>query len=167
MGKLYPKRASTEKNRTAYSASTPRNWKIKAFLLNELFCFFQLVTEDATWGKKLKGYLASEWNIIDVIYLSMIFVAYSLSRFGGSREVARILYGMVTLLLWLRVIRLYQVRSQLMKWLLHNSVVDYAIVDKASFAASKLAITFLYDMSVVILEVHFSIYLFLCQIVNQ
>ena len=70
------------------------------------------MTEDATWSKKLKGYLASEWNIIDVIYLSMIFTAFGLSAIGSMREVSRILYGMVTLLLWLRVIRLYQVRDE-------------------------------------------------------
>ncbi|XP_075247301.1 transient receptor potential cation channel subfamily M member-like 2 isoform X2 [Convolutriloba macropyga] len=73
----------------------------------------QLVTEDATWSKKLKGYLASEWNIIDVIYLSMIFTAFGLSAIGSMREVSRILYGMVTLLLWLRVIRLYQAIGRL------------------------------------------------------
>ncbi|XP_063727035.1 transient receptor potential cation channel subfamily M member 2-like isoform X3 [Symsagittifera roscoffensis] len=73
----------------------------------------ELVTEDATWSKKLKGYLASEWNIIDVIYLSMIFTAFGLSAIGSMREVSRILYGMVTLLLWLRVIRLYQAIGRL------------------------------------------------------
>ena len=93
--------------------------------LPDFLSLFQLVTEDARWSKKLKGYWASEWNIIDVIYLSMIFVAFSLSAIGSYREVSRILYGMVTLLLWLRVIRLYQAIGRLGPlWIMMRKMVS-------------------------------------------
>ncbi|XP_063719850.1 transient receptor potential cation channel subfamily M member 3-like isoform X2 [Symsagittifera roscoffensis] len=80
-----------------------------SYLIDEMR---QFVCESGKLTHKLYSYLSSEWNIIDLTYLPLIAVGFVLNK-TGSHDSARIVYGLVTLLMWVRVIRLYQAVDKL------------------------------------------------------
>ena len=108
---------------TWFSPRTLSGWSehsVQLVFLSSL----QFVCESGKLTHKLYSYLSSEWNIIDLTYLPLIAVGFVLNK-TGSHDSARIVYGLVTLLMWVRVIRLYQAVDKLgTLWIMMRKMVS-------------------------------------------
>ncbi|XP_075263446.1 uncharacterized protein LOC142355034, partial [Convolutriloba macropyga] len=63
---------------------------------------------------KLLIWCSSEWNLLDVTYLSMGLVAFFCSvDHGWPMTIARALYGLTSILMWIRLLRFYLANEKL------------------------------------------------------
>ncbi|XP_063713304.1 transient receptor potential cation channel subfamily M member 1-like isoform X4 [Symsagittifera roscoffensis] len=91
-------------------------WGIMSFqfmICYALEAYRQLVTQRANWGMKLRIWAMSEWNIIELVYLSMGLVSFPLTSWEATRNTAIVMNCGINMLMWIRLLRFYQCSSRL------------------------------------------------------
>ncbi|XP_075262366.1 transient receptor potential cation channel subfamily M member 3-like isoform X2 [Convolutriloba macropyga] len=110
----------------------------------------QLVLDKAAWSLKMRLWLKSEWNVINMFYISFGILAFPLSQCEATFKLAKVIYGPVVFFMWLRLLRFYQVSPKVGPiWIMIRKMLVETLIFLSVFLLVIIAcgiVIFLYNV---------------------